>query len=64
MFTTTFVLPFPLPVLVTDSFGTNWLPALMLEVRNGVALVQIGDYCTVRALNEVRRPALVSRTAA
>lgn len=50
----TLVLPTPIAVLATDAFGTLWLPALLLEIRNGVALVQVEDYWTVRSLNEVR----------
>jgi hypothetical protein len=48
-----FALESPVPVYATDAFGDEWLPALLLEIRNGVALVQIGDYQTVRSLAEV-----------
>ena len=44
----------PIPVLTTDLWGVRWIPAQLLEVRNGVALVRIGDYATLRALAEVR----------
>src|SRR5262249_7464587 len=45
----------PVPVLTTDVFGKFRLPAYLLEIRNGVALVRIEDYWTVRSLVEVRR---------
>jgi hypothetical protein len=44
----------PAPILTTDSFGINWVPALLLEIRNGVARVQIGEHETVRPLAELR----------
>jgi hypothetical protein len=50
-----FVPSTPFPVLTTDTFGKSWLRALLLEIRNGVALVQIGNYHTVRSLTEIRR---------
>jgi hypothetical protein len=50
----TLVLTTPIPILSTDAFGDHWLPALLLEIRNGVALVQFEDCCTVRPLREVR----------
>lgn len=64
----TLVLPTPIPVLAKDAFGDRWLPALMLEIRNGVALVQFEDTLTVRSLREVRsrvapRKCLETRTS-
>jgi hypothetical protein len=49
-----FASPKAAPILTTDSFGVRWVPGFLLEIRNGVALVQIGDYQTVRPLTEVR----------
>lgn len=45
--------PVPVPVFALDVSGKNWLPALLLEIRNGVAVVQIGKYVTVRPLDDV-----------
>jgi hypothetical protein len=58
-----FVPPTPIPVLATDSLGKAWLPALLLEICNGVALVQIGEYQTVRSLAEIRRAVPVTPAA-
>ena len=44
----------PIRVLTTDALGKKWLPGLLVEVRNGVALVQIEDYWTLRSLDEIR----------
>jgi hypothetical protein len=51
----TFILPAPVPVLAPDALGKSWLPALLLEIRNGVALVQIGEFQTVRSLSDICR---------
>jgi hypothetical protein len=36
-------------------FGMAWLPAQLLEIRNGVGLVQIGEFHTVRSLEDICR---------
>jgi hypothetical protein len=50
----TVVFTSPMSVFARDAFGAIWLPARLHEIRNGVALVQLGDYWTVRPLDEVR----------
>jgi hypothetical protein len=51
---TVLVLATPIPVLTTDAFGKDWSPGLLLEIRGGLALVQVENGRTVRPLKEIR----------